>query len=365
MKKFKWVFVLIALLLLALIGFFIYRKVEDNKTKYVEIKFIDGYNDQVLSTQELEVGKDANVPEVPKHEGCNYSGWYTSDKVKIENFTNIQKNITVYANCAKLTFNVKFYDTIGKKVVDRQKINYGESAEAPDAPEHYGYNFVRWKGNYSNVKSNVTVNAVYAAQKAKYVVKYYTLDDANKATLYTTKTFNSYVNRKVKASIMSIGGYKYDSNNSLNKLSGRVNIDNSLVLKVYYNSTSYIVSIDGDEKEYDYKDEITLPTLEKTVTLSYYENENVTNKLDPNVVDLTLLGYCKNSETCESDELIKPETNVIVTANADSYPVWNMDMELLLHTSTNDLQSWKEVSLKNSEKKYGENLPKPLRNINW
>ena len=177
------------------------------KSKYIEVKFVDGYDNKVLSTQELEVGSNAKVPEVPKHDGCNFTGWYTKDKDKVEDFKNIQKNLTVYANCDSMTFKVKFYDTIGKKVVDTQKVMYGGSAEAPEAPDHYGYNFVRWKGKYTNVKSNVTIDAIYAAQKAKFTVKYYTLDDNNNATLYTTKTYNSYVNRKVKANVISSEAY--------------------------------------------------------------------------------------------------------------------------------------------------------------
>ena len=331
MKKSRWAIVLGAsLFIAALVGFFIYKNVQE-KSKYIEVKFVDGYDNKVLSTQELEVGSNAKVPEVPKHDGCNFTGWYTKDKEKVENFENIKKNLTVYANCDSMTFKVKFYDTIGKKVVDTQKVMYGGSAEAPEAPDHYGYNFVRWKGKYTNVKSNVTVDAIYAAQKAKFTVKYYTLDDNNNATLYTTRTYNSYVNRKVKANIISIGGYKYDSSYKANKSTGRVDIDNSLVLKLYYSSRTYKITINGESNYYGYKDSVKLPNLpERTVTLTYNENENVTNKLTSNSVDLVLAGYCKNKKTCEKKNLIAPDTNVSVVDDAEYFPVWNMSMDLLL-----------------------------------
>lgn len=333
MKKSKWAIVLgTSLFIAALVGFFIYKIVQE-KSKYVEVKFIDGYDNKVLSTQELEVGSNAKVPEVPKHDGCNFTGWYTKDKEIVEDFNNIKKNLTVYANCDSMTFKVKFYDTIGKKVVDTQKVVYGGSAEAPEAPDHYGYNFVRWKGKYTNVKSNVTVDAIYAAQKAKFTVKYYTLDDDNNATLYTTKTYNSYVNRKVKANVISIGGYKYDSSYKANKSTGRVDIDNSLVLKLYYSSRTYKVTINGESNYYGYKDSIKLPNLpERTVTVTYNENENVTNKLTSNSVDLSLAGYCKNKKTCEKKDLIAPDTNVSVVNDVEYFPVWDMSMNLLLPT---------------------------------
>ena len=48
-----------------------------------EVKFIDGYTKQVISTQTVEVGKDAEVPESPNHDNCKFSGWYTENNVKV------------------------------------------------------------------------------------------------------------------------------------------------------------------------------------------------------------------------------------------------------------------------------------------
>ena len=321
------IILVVAMVVAIILGFFVYKKVEDNKEKYVEVKFIDDYNHETLSTQTLEVGKDAEVPNEPKHEGCKFSGWYNSSNEKIESFKNIQEDLTVYAKCSILSYKVKFIDGISKKVIDTQTIKYGEDAVAPVIPKHYGYNFIRWKGNYRDVKSNLVVKAIYSAQSAKYVVKYFTVDD-DVTKLYATKTYNSYVNRKVKASIISIGGYQYDKDNSSNKLSGRVSADNSLVLKVYYDSSTYSIIINGEETEYNYKDEIKLPVLEKTVTLSYVENDAVTNKQQPNVIDLNFLGYCKNNKTC--DDPIPGDTMITVTESAEYYPVWEMDMVLNL-----------------------------------
>ena len=51
-EKKKWVAGLIILLLLLLLCFFVY-KVIDGKPKVIEVKFIDGFNNEVLSTQEI------------------------------------------------------------------------------------------------------------------------------------------------------------------------------------------------------------------------------------------------------------------------------------------------------------------------
>ncbi len=327
--KCKWVVVLIiSLIVAACLGFFIYKKIEDSK--YVEVKFIDGFNNEVLSTQKLEVGESAEVPEVPKHVECEFKGWYKEDDTKVEDFTKIEEDLIVYSSCESYTYSVRFYDTIAKKVVDTQKVKYGGSAVAPAAPGHFGYIFVGWRGKFSFIKSNITISAIYEHQKGKYAVKYYTLDESGNEKLYATKTYSGYVNRYVSAKIISIGGYKLKSNYSKNKLTGKVDIDNSLVLKVYYEPTTYKVSVNGEENEYNYKDKITLPSITKTVTLSYEENDAVINKLSSNTVEPTLKGYCKNSKTCKSSALIKPGTVVTVTGDAKYYPVWVMDLNLIL-----------------------------------
>ena len=156
--KLKRVVVLVVLVIVAIvIGFFVYKKVTENNVKYVEVKFIDDYNHETLSTQTLAVGNDAEVPDEPKHDGCKFSGWYDSSNEKITSFKNIQNDLIAYAKCSDIYYKVKFVDSISKRVIDTQKVKYGNDAVAPVAPKHYGYNFIRWKGNYSNVTSNLVL----------------------------------------------------------------------------------------------------------------------------------------------------------------------------------------------------------------
>ena len=66
MKK-KWVVVLIVSVLAAIgISFFVYKKVEEN-SKGIQIKFIDSYNNETISTQDIEVGQEAEIPKEPTH----------------------------------------------------------------------------------------------------------------------------------------------------------------------------------------------------------------------------------------------------------------------------------------------------------
>ena len=296
-----------------------------------EVKFVDGYTKQVISTQTVEVGKDATVPEAPQHDNCRFSGWYTENDVRIDDFTNIVNNLTVYSGCEVNYYTVRFYDTISRRVVDTQRVRGGEDADAPTAPRHEGYTFVRWDGRYTDVNADVRVDAIYRANSAAYKVEYYTVKD-EVSTLYTTRNLTGIANTNAQAEIITIEGYTYDSANTSNVLSGVIASNGSLVLRVYYNVNSYNVIIDpnceGDKcdentEEHKYGDEITLKELERKFVLSYKEadeiSEDEANKNQDAIAKF--IGYCKNATTCET--VIEAGTKVEVKADVTYYAQWD------------------------------------------
>ena len=296
-----------------------------------EVKFVDGYTKQVISTQTVEVGKDATVPEAPQHDNCRFSGWYTENDVRIDDFTNIVNNLTVYSGCEVNYYTVRFYDTISRRVVDTQRVRGGEDADAPTAPRHEGYTFVRWNGKYTDVNADVRVDTVYRANSAAYKVEYYTVKD-EVSTLYTTRNLTGIANTNAQAEIITIEGYTYDSANTSNVLSGVIASNGSLVLRVYYNVNSYNVIIDpnceGDKcdentEEHKYGDEITLKELERKFVLSYKEadeiSEDEANKNQDAIAKF--IGYCKNATTCET--VIEAGTKVEVKADVTYYAQWD------------------------------------------
>ncbi len=295
-----------------------------------EVKFIDGYTKQVISTQTIEVGKNAEVPESPVHDNCKFSGWYTENDVRIDDFTNITTNLTVYSGCAVNYYTVRFYDTIARRVIDTQTVRGGEDASAPTAPTHEGYTFVRWSGKYTNVSADVRVDAIYNANAAAYKVEYYTVKD-DVATLYTTKNLTGTVNSNASAEIITIEGYTYDETNTQNVLSGAIASDGSLVLKVYYAVSNYTVTIDPNctgekcddikEEKHEYGDEITLEGLERKYTLSYKEAEEVEKPNQPQEASAEFQGYCINARTCS--DVITAGTVVEVKDNVTYYAQWN------------------------------------------
>ena len=58
-------------------------------------------------------------------------------------------------------YMVTFVDGLTNEVIIRVAVPHGGSAVPPTPPEHSGYVFSGWDGNYQNVTENTTVTAVY------------------------------------------------------------------------------------------------------------------------------------------------------------------------------------------------------------
>lgn len=136
------------------------------------VKFIDGYNNAEISLQNVEVGKEAIVPETPSHNGLLFLGWYNGDE-RIVDFKNVTNDITVTAKYAddinnnliadadETPYSVTFYDTVNNSNIRVVNVLAGLTATAPTVPTHDGYILTGWSRSFSNVTSNITVNAMY------------------------------------------------------------------------------------------------------------------------------------------------------------------------------------------------------------
>jgi hypothetical protein len=63
-------------------------------------------------------------------------------------------------------YKVKFVDPVtGKAIGDVQRVNAGEAAAAPEAPDHgdLGFQFAGWDKDFSAIKKNLTVTAQYVS----------------------------------------------------------------------------------------------------------------------------------------------------------------------------------------------------------
>lgn len=111
---------------------------------------------QVIDAQLVNEGDAATLPNPPKREGKLFSQWqgaYTDVRAE----TRVE---AVYTDARQ--FVVRFCDSLnGNKLILEQKVYEQRSALLPDPPEHQGWRFDKWDGNYENVEKDETVYAVY------------------------------------------------------------------------------------------------------------------------------------------------------------------------------------------------------------
>lgn len=135
--------------------------VEDNASytaffakKQYEVKFVS--EDKVFEVQNVEHGDKADVPmEEPTKEGYDFTGW-SPDPTE----TVITGETTFTAQYKIKTFTVRFYDREGN-LLDVQKVNWNEAAEAPADQEWEGHTFTGWSEDYEHVMSDLDIQPVF------------------------------------------------------------------------------------------------------------------------------------------------------------------------------------------------------------
>lgn len=73
--------------------------------------------------------------------------------------SKVKNGDTVYVKWTINSYTVTFMD--GKNVLKTEKVQHGSAATAPEVPEKDGKTFKRWDKGFSNVTSDLTINAVY------------------------------------------------------------------------------------------------------------------------------------------------------------------------------------------------------------
>ena len=158
----------------------------------------------------------------------------------------------------KITYEVIFKD--GETVLDTQEVNYGESAEAPRLTKE-GY-VLRWDKEFNEVKSDLTVNAVWLKDTDKdgipdiedpetlveYIVKHYKQQGrTNTYELAETERLQGQLGTNVTAVPKTYEGYVENTNVAERIPSGEIKAEETLELRLFYNTITYtVVFKDGD-----------------------------------------------------------------------------------------------------------------------
>ena len=88
-------------------------------------------------------------------------------------YSNVTSNLTIEAVFEVKTFIVTFVD-YENTVLSKQTIEYGKDADVPESPTRVGYDFTGWVGTYTNVKADATIKANYTQ---KSMASYSVLDN--------------------------------------------------------------------------------------------------------------------------------------------------------------------------------------------
>lgn len=157
-SKYLYLFLLLVSLVLCLSGC----------AKTYNITFVYNNGDE-NTTQEVKKAEEVKLPS-PNKEGYDFDDWYTDDKctTKYVKGSKLESDITLYANWIIKEFDVKFYSE--GNLIDSQKVKYNEAATSPASPTKEGNDFKGWDKEFTNVKENLNVNAVYELKK--FTVKF-------------------------------------------------------------------------------------------------------------------------------------------------------------------------------------------------
>ncbi len=116
---------------------------------------------QTISIESYTHGEVIIVPEPQSVYGYDFSGWDGLGEEVIAT-----QNLILTASYDAKDYTVKFYDYDGN-VLSEQTVEYGDSAEIPDAIEEEGYVFLGWDydGNLLEVDGNVTAIPIYVFEE--------------------------------------------------------------------------------------------------------------------------------------------------------------------------------------------------------
>ena len=123
-------------------------------TNVFTVTYTDGLTGETISSEMVEYGKDANLPVAPVHEGYTFTGWSSDGK-------NITANTIITAQYELNVYTVTFIDGCTNTVIDEIRVNHGESVMFPEEPEHTGYTFTGWDKTGENITSDITITALY------------------------------------------------------------------------------------------------------------------------------------------------------------------------------------------------------------
>ena len=144
----------------------VYKAVEPQPTdKTYTVKFYDydhtvigvriGESEELVYEQNVKSGESAVAPISPYRDGYRFKGWN-------KEFASVTTNLEITAQYVQVCEVVFWNDN---EIHEVYVVDYGKDAELPSTdPIKLGYRFDHWDGNYQNVIADTDVDAVFVKQ---------------------------------------------------------------------------------------------------------------------------------------------------------------------------------------------------------
>lgn len=301
--------------------------IEAPKPTY-KVNFYD-WDGTVISSQTVNDGEDAVLPENPEKEGYDFIGWDKS-------VANIKEDTDFFADFKKKEYTVVFIDW-QNQLVEVQTFEHGDILTPPEYEEIEGYTFEGWdqilNGN-STVTQDMVVTALYEINT--YTVKFYDFDNnvISTQTLEYGETaqapesveessdgkqfagwFNPEEYQNVDHDAAIYPTYYFEEttpNPSANLSTGEYDDEIQLELSCEDENAVIFYYVDGDEStEAIYTEPVT---IDKTSSVTFYATS-----LGKNDSEKQTNYYCINSSDKPSDWMLYSDLPQDVTENQDDY----------------------------------------------
>ena len=238
-------------------------------------------NEPITNPATYTVETNTFILNNPTKDGYTFKGWtgtgLDAESTRVTVVRGSTGNRSYTAVWEAIEYNIT-YNLNGGELVEGESNPSKYTIETPtftlNNPSKTGYTFKGWTGtgidNTENPELTVPQETVAVAQGSMgdraytavwqendgvaYTVEYYVekIESASKyvSTNYTlkeTKNLSGTTNQEVTAEIKDYTGFTYDSSLRFNNVTGNIQGNGSLVLKVYYTRNSYTLTMQKDE----------------------------------------------------------------------------------------------------------------------
>lgn len=214
--------------------------------------------DETEKTEKVAEGAAITAPETPEKDGYSFTGW----SAEIPD-TMPENDLIFKAKWSVNSYNAVF-DANGGEFADGSTVKtlpveYNTEIYAPRTPEKLGYEFTGWTpelGIMDSVNGKEFTATWKALTDTKYTVETYIMNLDGSYSV-STEELEGTTDTTANAEYKLNEGFILNDEKSV--LSGNIDADGSLILKVYIDRISYSISLNGNEMTVLFGEEIAEP----------------------------------------------------------------------------------------------------------